>query len=45
MLLLHAWAVAPYVAQVAIDRLSLILNEPPILGILRRAVAQVCGSG
>jgi hypothetical protein len=45
MLLLQAWAVAPYVAQVAIDRLSLILNEPPILGVLRRAIVQVCGCG
>ena len=44
MLLLYTWAAAPYVAQVAIDRLSLILNEP-ILAILRRAVVQVCGCG
>ena len=43
MLLLYAWAAAPYIVQVAIDRLSIALNEPPILGVLRRAAAQVCG--
>ena len=45
MLFLQAWAVAPYVVQIAIDRLSLALNEPPILGVLRRAALQVCGCG
>jgi hypothetical protein len=44
MLLLYAWA-APYFVQVAIDRLSAILNHPPILGVLRRVALQICGCG
>jgi hypothetical protein len=45
MLLLQALAAAPYVVQVAIDRLSLVLNEPPVLAVVRRALLQVCGCG
>lgn len=45
MLFLYAWAAAPYFVQAAIDRLSQALNEPPILGVLRRAAVQVCGCG
>ena len=45
MLFLQAWAVAPYVVQIVLDRLSLILNEPPGLGIVRRAALQLCGCG
>jgi hypothetical protein len=43
MLLLYAWAAAPYFMQVAMDRLSIALNDPPILGVLRRAAVQVYG--
>lgn len=43
MLLLYAWAAAPYIVQIAMDRLSIALNDPPILGALRRAAVQVCG--
>lgn len=45
MLFLYAWAAAPYLVQSAIDRLAIALNEPPILGVLRRAAVQVCGCG
>lgn len=37
MLLLHAWAAAPYLAQLVIDGFSGKLNEPSILRVLRRA--------
>lgn len=42
MLFLYAWVAAPYVVQIAIDRLSSALNEPAILDVLRRAAVQVC---
>jgi len=45
MLFLYAWAAAPYVVQATIDRLSVALNQPPILGALRKAALQVCGCG
>lgn len=45
MLFLYAWAAAPYVVQSAIDGLSVVLNKPPILDVLRRAALQVCGCG
>lgn len=45
MLLLYAWAAAPYIAQRMIDQLSAILGEPQILHLLRRTAVQLCGCG
>lgn len=45
MLLLYAWVAAPYLVQTAIDRLSVILNEPAVLGVLRRVALEVGGCG
>ena len=45
MLLLQAWAVAAFVAQIATARLPLVPFDVPVLGRLRRALVHVCGCG